>query len=138
MSFYKTKDGYFAREKGGVSRSRVMNDPKFARIRENIREFNENIKGNYSGKWGWYLNIVGNNLTKPVAFRPLVHLHGQPNRHIMPVSFFSNGQAMFSRLADLKLTDRIYHILAEGEEVYLEVAGIKTNVKKSLCFQQRN
>lgn len=44
MSFYKTKDGYFAREKGGVSRSRFMNDPKFARTRENIREFNENIK----------------------------------------------------------------------------------------------
>ena len=44
LSFYKTKDGYFAREKGGVSRSRVMNDPKFARTRENIREFNENIR----------------------------------------------------------------------------------------------
>ncbi|MFC0263503.1 hypothetical protein [Fontibacter flavus] len=44
LSFYKTKDGYFAREKGGVSRSRIMSDPRFARTRENIREFTENTR----------------------------------------------------------------------------------------------
>src|SRR5690554_13731 len=93
------------------------------------------IKGNYSEKWGWHLNIVGNNLPKPVSFRPLVHLNGQPNCHIMPVSFFGeNGKAMFSRLANLKLTDRIYNILAEGEEVRLEIVGISVNLKRSLCF----
>ena len=41
LSFYKTKDGYFAREKGGVSKSRIMTDPKFARTRENLQEFAE-------------------------------------------------------------------------------------------------
>ncbi|MDG1275664.1 MAG: hypothetical protein P8O16_00185 [Algoriphagus sp.] len=44
LSFYKTKDGYLAREKGGVSRSRIQNDPRFARTRENIREFTDNAK----------------------------------------------------------------------------------------------
>ncbi|MFD2201819.1 hypothetical protein [Shivajiella indica] len=44
ISFYKTKDGYLAREKGGVSKSRIMNDPRFARTRENIREFTENAR----------------------------------------------------------------------------------------------
>lgn len=39
LSFYKTKDGYFARAKGGVSKSRIMSDPKYARTRENLREF---------------------------------------------------------------------------------------------------
>lgn len=39
LSFYKTKDGYFARTKGGVSKSRIMSDPKYARTRENLREF---------------------------------------------------------------------------------------------------
>ena len=33
LSFYKTKDGYLAREKGGVSKSRIMNDARFARTR---------------------------------------------------------------------------------------------------------
>ncbi|WBL43567.1 hypothetical protein PBT90_02525 [Algoriphagus halophytocola] len=42
LSFYKTKDGYLAREKGGVEKSRIMNDPRFARTRENIREFTDN------------------------------------------------------------------------------------------------
>jgi len=44
LSFYKTKDGYLAREKGGVSKSRIQNDPRFARTRENIREFGDNAK----------------------------------------------------------------------------------------------
>ena len=42
LSFYKTKDGYLAREKGGVEKSRIMNDPRYARTRENIREFTDN------------------------------------------------------------------------------------------------
>jgi hypothetical protein len=42
LSFYKTKDGYLAREKGGVDKSRIMNDPRFARTRENMKEFADN------------------------------------------------------------------------------------------------
>ena len=39
ISFYKSKDGYLAREKGGVDASRIANDPGFARTRENGAEF---------------------------------------------------------------------------------------------------
>jgi len=39
LTFYKTKDGYQAREKGGVSGNRIATDPKFARTRENNAEF---------------------------------------------------------------------------------------------------
>jgi hypothetical protein len=39
VSFYKSKDGYLAREKGGVDASRIANDPEFARTRENGTEF---------------------------------------------------------------------------------------------------
>lgn len=42
LSFYKTKDGYLAREKGGVSKNRIMNDARFARTRENLKEFADN------------------------------------------------------------------------------------------------
>ena len=42
LSFYKTRDGYLAREKGGVEKSRIMNDPRYARTRENMREFADN------------------------------------------------------------------------------------------------
>ncbi|MBN7813099.1 hypothetical protein J0A68_19245 [Algoriphagus sp. H41] len=42
LSFYKTRNGYLAREKGGVEKSRIMNDPRYARTRENIREFTDN------------------------------------------------------------------------------------------------
>ncbi|WP_026970219.1 hypothetical protein [Algoriphagus terrigena] len=42
LSFYKTRNGYLAREKGGVDKSRIMNDPRYARTRENIREFTDN------------------------------------------------------------------------------------------------
>lgn len=39
LSFYKTKDGYLAREKGGVDKERIQNDPAFQRTRENGAEF---------------------------------------------------------------------------------------------------
>lgn len=39
MSFYKTSDGFLAREKGGVDKERIKNDPAFQRTRENGSEF---------------------------------------------------------------------------------------------------
>jgi len=39
ITFYKSKDGYLAREKGGVSADRIKNDPTFQRTRENGSEF---------------------------------------------------------------------------------------------------
>lgn len=42
INFYKSRNGYQAREKGGVSKSRIMTDPRFARTRENIAEFKTN------------------------------------------------------------------------------------------------
>jgi len=39
LTFFKTKDGYQAREKGGVSADRIASDPAFSRTRENNAEF---------------------------------------------------------------------------------------------------
>jgi hypothetical protein len=39
ITFYKSKDGYIAREKGGIDANRVANDPAFQRTRENGSEF---------------------------------------------------------------------------------------------------
>lgn len=39
ITFYKTKDGHLAREKGGIDAKRIANDPAFQRTRENGSEF---------------------------------------------------------------------------------------------------
>lgn len=39
ITFYKSKDGYLAREKGGIPADRIANDPAFQRTRENGSEF---------------------------------------------------------------------------------------------------
>lgn len=39
ITFYKTKDGHLAREKGGVDGNRIATDPAFKRTRENGSEF---------------------------------------------------------------------------------------------------
>ncbi|CAM4028379.1 hypothetical protein [Flavobacterium weaverense] len=39
ITFYKTKDGHLAREKGGLDAKRIANDPAFQRTRENGSEF---------------------------------------------------------------------------------------------------
>lgn len=57
VSFYKSKDGYLAREKGGVDADRIRNDPAFARTRENGSEFGR------AGKAGKLIRT---------AFRPLI------------------------------------------------------------------
>lgn len=41
ISFYKTTDGYLAREKGGVDAETIKNSPRFQRTRENNAEFKE-------------------------------------------------------------------------------------------------
>ena len=45
ISFYKTSDGHLAREKGGVDKNRIQNDPAFQRTRENGSEFGRAGKG---------------------------------------------------------------------------------------------
>jgi hypothetical protein len=39
ITFYKSKDGYLIRQKGGVSAERIATDPAFVRTRENQQEF---------------------------------------------------------------------------------------------------
>lgn len=39
ISFYKTSDGFLAREKAGIDKNRIKNDPAFQRTRENGSEF---------------------------------------------------------------------------------------------------
>jgi hypothetical protein len=47
LSFYKTQDGYLAREKTEISGDRIRKDPAFARTRENNAEF---ASANKAGK----------------------------------------------------------------------------------------
>lgn len=39
VTFYKGRTGFKARQKGGVSKKRIQNDPRFKRTRENLQEF---------------------------------------------------------------------------------------------------
>lgn len=39
VTFYKTQDGLAVRRKGGVNKDRILNDPNYARTRENLSEF---------------------------------------------------------------------------------------------------
>ena len=39
ITFYKSKEGYLAREKGGIDAKRIASDPAFQRTRENGQEF---------------------------------------------------------------------------------------------------
>lgn len=53
ITFYKTsQDGHLAREKGGIEKERIMNDPAFQRTRENGSEFGR------AGKAGKTLRVA--------------------------------------------------------------------------------
>lgn len=44
VTFYKSKEGYKVRKKGGVSKERMMTEPSYARTRENLSQFGLNAK----------------------------------------------------------------------------------------------
>jgi hypothetical protein len=44
VTFYKSKNGYLARGKGGIDAKRIANDPSYARTRENMLEFGRGCK----------------------------------------------------------------------------------------------
>ncbi len=73
LSFYKSKDGYIVRTKGGASKARIKTDPAFARTRENNQEFAEI---NHSGKWIRisFRNITANESDALVVSRMVTQL----------------------------------------------------------------
>jgi hypothetical protein len=44
ITFFKSRDGYMAREKGGVNPDKIANDPAFERTRENNAEFGRAVR----------------------------------------------------------------------------------------------
>jgi hypothetical protein len=61
ITFYQSKDGFMAREKGSLNADRIATDPAFARTRENGAEFGR------AGKGGKYLRDALRQLLQNVA-----------------------------------------------------------------------
>lgn len=66
ITFYRTKDGYMAREKGGITAERLLNDPRYQRTRENMAEFGR------AGKAGKVLRASIQNLLRTSSDRRMV------------------------------------------------------------------
>lgn len=61
ITFYKSQDGFMAREKGSLDASRIANDPAFQRTRENGAEFGR------AGKAGKFLRTALRSLLQNVS-----------------------------------------------------------------------
>ena len=61
ITFYKSKDGFMAREKGNLDANRIATDPAFQRTRENGAEFGR------AGKAGKYLRTALRSLLQNVS-----------------------------------------------------------------------
>jgi len=61
ITFYKSKDGFMAREKGSLDANRIATDPAFQRTRENGAEFGR------AGKAGKYLRTALRSLLQNVS-----------------------------------------------------------------------
>jgi hypothetical protein len=66
ITFYKTKDGLLARQKGGIDADRMKTDPAFARTRENGEEFGR------AGSAGKLLRTAFRTLVKSASDSKLV------------------------------------------------------------------
>jgi len=109
ITFYKSQDGYLAREKGGVEASRIANDPAFARTRENGAEFGR------AGKAGKMLRT---------AFRSLLQNTADPR-------MVSRLTADFVKVVQADATnDRGQRNVIDGEVEMLQ--GFEFNIKGKL------
>lgn len=66
ITFFKTNDGFKARQKGGISKTRMKTDPAFERTRENWAEFGR------AGKAGKLLRNAYASLIKQVADKQIM------------------------------------------------------------------
>jgi hypothetical protein len=109
ITFYKSQDGYLAREKGGVEPQRIANDPAFARTRENGAEFGR------AGKAGKLLRT---------AFRALLQNTSDPR-------MVSRMTADFVKVIQADATnDRGQRNVIDGEAELLE--GFDFNIRGKL------
>jgi hypothetical protein len=109
ITFYKSQDGYLAREKGGVEASRIASDPAFARTRENGAEFGR------AGKAGKMLRT---------AFRSLLQNTADPR-------MVSRLTADFVKVIKADATnDRGQRNVLDGEVEMLQ--GFEFNIKGKL------
>ena len=76
ITFYKSGDGYLARERGGIDANRIANDPAFQRTRENGAEFGR------AGKAGKVLRNALRSLLQNTADSKMV---GRLTREMMKV-----------------------------------------------------
>lgn len=118
ITFYKTKDGYMAREKGGIDAKRFHSDPAFRRTRENAQEFG------HSG-------VMGSLFRR--AFRPLIG--GGADGRLTA--------RLVKKLMEIVKTDMVNkrgeRVVMEGDLKLLE--GFDFNIKSSLkntVLQQYN
>jgi hypothetical protein len=109
ITFYKSQDGYLAREKGGVEGDRIATDPAFARTRENGAEFGR------AGKAGKLLRT---------AFRALLQNAADPR-------MVSRMTADFMKVIQADETnDRGQRNVIDGEAELLE--GFEFNIRGKL------
>lgn len=94
ITFYKTQDGHLAREKGGIDKNRIANDPAFQRTRENGLEFGR------AGKAGRLLRT---------ALRPLI-LNSADSRMVSRLT-----QRMVKVIQADQVSDRGMRNVIDGE-----------------------
>ena len=109
ITFYKTKDGHLAREKGGIDASRIASDPAFQRTRENGAEFGR------AGKAGKVLRT---------AMRTLL-INSADSRMVSRLT-----QSMIKVIQADVVSERGLRNVIDGEEELL--AGFEFNIRGKL------
>lgn len=110
ITFYKTKDGHMAREKGGIDAKRMASDPAFQRTRENGSEFGR------AGKAGKILRA---------SIRPLL-LNSADSRMVSRLT-----QSMIKVIQADTTSERGLRNVIDGEAELLN--GFEFNIKGTLA-----
>lgn len=92
----------------------------------------------FSEEKGWYLSVSRDRNKEVFEFKSIKGNEIPDGPCLVPVTFFKEKRIpMYSNLANIKLRDRVFLALDEGEEVELEIVSETFKSVKKRCLQKR-
>ncbi|MFD2201820.1 DUF5675 family protein [Shivajiella indica] len=94
------------------------------------------FKLEYGEEIGWYILLIGADQSIKGQMLPLKGGMKTGEYTLSPVTSYRES-GRFSKLAFLKLMDRLSEWISQGEEISLEISSAKTSMRKEQWYSQK-
>ena len=140
LSFYKSGDGYMAREKSGIDKNRFRNDPAFQRTRENGAEFGRAGKAGKLIRTAFrqLINVASDSRVTSRLTRELLKVIKSDPVNIRGERRMSHGDLNYISGFDFNVNSKLSSILFTGYETAIDRAAGSASVSLAEFIPQEH